>query len=96
MVNNLQQTLQRKQDAIQNLAKKSKTLSKAVEPRGAYKYKQKTMSTSSPSRADVNHMKSITSRGEFSRSHFNNRSKSVIPQPVSPVDMNRTGTISAI
>ena len=41
MVNNLQQTLQRKQDAIQNLASKSKTLSKAIEPRGAYKYKPK-------------------------------------------------------
>ena len=41
-------------------------------------------------------MKSITSQGEFSRSHFNNRSKSVIPRPADPVDMNRTGTISAI
>lgn len=40
-------------------------------------------------------MKSITSQGEFSRSHFNNRSKSVIPRPADPVDMNRTGTISA-
>ena len=41
-------------------------------------------------------MKSITIQGEFSRSHFNNRSKSVIPRPADPVDMNRTGTISAI
>jgi hypothetical protein len=96
MVNNLQQTLQRKEDAIQNLARKSKTLSKAIEPRGAYKYKQKQMSGSSPSRTDISPIKSVTSRGDFSNSHFNNRSKSVIPQPTSPVDMNRTGPISAI
>ena len=41
LVNNIQQTLQRKHDAISNLAKKSKTLRKAIEPRGAYKYKPK-------------------------------------------------------
>lgn len=64
MVSNLQHTLQRKQDAIKTLASKSMTLKKAIEPRGAYKYKPREnteQGNSSPSQSQLSPLKSVNS-----------------------------------
>ena len=79
LVNNIQQTFQVKQDAIINLSKKSKSLMKTLEPRGAYQYKPKNLNNSSSSRIEMNPVRSF-SNGHMSKSHFNTRSKSVVPQ----------------
>ena len=46
MVQDLQNTLQQKNNAIQNLASKSKGLKKVMQPRMAYKYAPRENSTS--------------------------------------------------
>jgi hypothetical protein len=65
------------------------TLKKAIEPRGAYKYKPKEINNSSSSRTDMSPLKSITN-GELSNSHYNNRSKSVVPQPADADQLYRS------
>jgi hypothetical protein len=85
MVNNLQLTLQRKQDAVKNLRSKSKSLQKTLEPRGAYKFKINRGSDfdpSSPSMKSLSPLKSINSGDLTSAVKFKqNRGRSIAPQP---------------
>lgn len=83
MVSNLQNTLQRKNDAVKELKSKSRSLKKVFEPRNAYKYVVKSNEGSDPA------MRTMSNFGSPSQQSiqgtYKQRSGSVVPpQRASP------------